>query len=102
MYLESRQWDLRHCEREKRTYRKRNSECWEGGIVAKRKQYRPALLRSELSTDNEEQQNIVNPPEDCTKLTVSQLRAAAKEKNPHAKGLSKMRKSELIKFLRNL
>lgn len=102
MYLESRQWDLRHCEREKRTYRKRNSQYWEGGIVAKRKQYRPVLLSASLSSDSEELHNISNPLEDYTKLTVSQLRCVAKEMSPHAKGLSKMRKNELIQFIENL
>ena len=80
----------------------KESQYWEGGIVAKRKQYRPVLLSASLSSDSEELHNISNPLEDYTKLTVSQLRCVAKEKSPHAKGLSKMRKNELIQFIENL
>lgn len=101
MYMESRQWDLKHREREKRPYRKINNQYWGDGIVAKRKQYRPLLLTDSSHADNEVP-NASNRAEDYTKLTVPQLRAVAKEKRPQAKGLSKMRKNELIQFIKNL
>lgn len=87
--------------KETRPYRKINNQYWGDGIVAKRKQYRPLLLTDSSHADNEVP-NASNRAEDYTKLTVSQLRAVAKEKRPQAKGLSKMRKNELIQFIKNL
>lgn len=101
MYMESRQWDLKHCEREKRLYTKRNNQYWTDGIIAKRKQYRPLLLTDSSHVHNEIS-NVSNPVEDYTQLTVSQLRAVAKERSPLTKGLSKMRKNELTEFIKNV
>jgi hypothetical protein len=100
LYMENRQWDLKHCERVKRPYRKINNQYWEDGIVAKRKQYKPVLLSD--SSHNIQEQNVSDSVVDYTKLTMPQLRAVAKEKRPHAKGLSNMRKNELIEFIKNL
>ena len=49
---ESRRWELRHHEREKVTYTKRNIECWEAGIRQKKKEQQ--LMSAHISSLDEE------------------------------------------------
>ena len=95
---ESRQWDLRHCEREKAIYTKRNVEYWETGIGQKRKEQR---LMSAPSSSFDEEMCEESFTEDYSKMTVPQLRELIKEKGLKVKNLSKLRKKELLTIIEN-
>lgn len=93
---ESRQWELRHHEREKATYKKRNVEYWEAGISQKRKEQR---LMSAPSSSLDEEMCEESPTEDYNKMTLPQLRKLIKERGLKVKNLSKLKKKELLTII---
>ena len=103
LLLEHRQRALRHHEREKRTYQKRNWAYWDEGIIENRKKRAKACLRdtdndggsSSSSMEEEKEDNSDN----FSKMTVKQLRQELKARNRTVKGIKKMVKSKLIEIL---
>ena len=97
---ESRQIALQGHEREKRKYDKQNKDYWEGGIVASRKKRH----RSQVNAMDEEpgpSDELPEQEEDLGKLNVSQLKERIKSRNIQVKGLTKLKKKELIELLKN-
>ena len=94
---ESRQWDLKQHEREKATYTKRKLEYWVHDISEIRKQKRSQIRNSSFS----EEEDILRPTprEDLNKRTVKQLKEIVKERGLSTKGLSKLKKQELISLI---
>ena len=90
---ESRQWDLKRHERMKGQYTKRKLEYWNTEISEIRKQKR---ARCEDSPDTIQDDDIPTPEVNLTNLSVKQLRELIKEKGLRPKGLSKLKKMELI------
>ena len=93
---ESRQWDLKHHEREKATYTKRKLDYWDHDIREIRKQRRSEIGASALSQDDTPDPT---PEEDYSHFTLKQLRDIVKEKGLNRKGLSKLKKQELIDLI---
>ena len=102
LQLEGRQQALHHCEREKRKYEKQNSEYYNSGIVDSRKKRKhsrggasesqgkpPASNTSEVTGTNYE------------KMTIKELIQNIKSQNLQVKGISKLKKAELIDILMN-
>ena len=102
LQLEGRQQALHHCEREKRKYEKQNSEYYNSGIVDSRKKRKhsrggasesqgkpPASNTSEVTGTNYE------------KMTIKELIQNIKSQNFQVKGISKLKKAELIDILMN-
>ncbi|KAJ7394544.1 hypothetical protein OS493_000359 [Desmophyllum pertusum] len=93
---ESRQWDLKHHEHEKGTYTK---ESWHTGIMTSGKlgnkngQKLGLLLFLKMTHQNP------TPEEDYSHFTLKQLRDIVKEKGLNRKGLSKLKKQELIDLI---
>ena len=90
---ESRQWDLKHHERMKGQYTKRKLEYWTTEISEIRKQKR---AHCEDSPDTIQDDDIPTPEVNLANLSVKQLRELIKEKGLRPKGLSKLKKMELI------
>ena len=88
----SRQWDLKHHERKKANYTKRKFEYWGHEISQTRKQKR---LQIEDSAQDHDTQELTST-EDYRKFTIKQLREIVKERGLNTKGLSKLKKQELI------
>ncbi|CAH3041501.1 unnamed protein product [Pocillopora meandrina] len=102
LQLEGRQQALHHYEREKRKYEKQNSEYWNSGIVDSRKKRKhsrggasesqgepPASNANEVTGTNYE------------KMTIKELIQNIKSQNLQVKGISKLKKAELIDILMN-
>ena len=103
LLTESRQWDLKHHARVKGTYTKRKAEYWDGDICRIRKEKRllsepPAPQIDDCDTSHPPVIPIVNPV-DYSTLTVMQLKEIIKEKGLNRRGLSKLRKHQLINIL---
>ena len=99
LLTESRQWDLRHHEREKGTYVKRKLEYWGHGISEIRMKKRS---ESKISTPNEDEDMLdLNSKDDLYKLTIKQLKDVVREKGLNTKGLYKLKKQELIHLIEN-
>ena len=95
---ESRQWNLRHHERSKGRYTKRKLEYWNHGIAETRKQKRSHLQASPEATHDDEIP-VPTPEENLNNLSVKQLRQIIKEKGLRPKGLSKLKKKELVELI---
>ena len=93
---ESRQWDLRHHEREKGQYTKRKLEYWESGISQRRKEQRAASTSTSLPQDTDE---ICDEIQDYKKMTIVQLREIIKGKGLKVKNLSKLKKKDLVALI---
>ena len=93
---ESRQWDLRHHEREKNKYVKRKLEYWEHDISVKRKGRQVIPQESMLDEETFDENKI-----DYNEYTMKQLKQMIIEKNLSRKGISKLKKKELITLLEN-
>lgn len=91
---ESRQWDLKHHERNKATYMKRKLDYWGRDISEIRKHKRSQIRR--LSLPKDEDMPEVTHREDYNELTTKQLREVVKERGLGTKGLSKLKEQELI------
>lgn len=100
--IESRQWELKECERKKGVYPKRKCEYWDGGISKLRREKRLLSEASTSQVDDEDMSGEAIPEDhiDYSKCTVKELMATAKEKGLNKKGLSKL-KNELIALLEN-
>lgn len=96
LFTESRQWDLKHHERKKGQYTKRKLEYWDSEITAIRRQKRS---RSEADTTQDDEIPVPAPEENLKNLSVKQLREVIKEKGLKPKGLSKLKKKELIELI---
>ena len=93
---ESRQWDLKHHERMKSQYTKRKLEYWTAQISEIRKQKRP---RYEDASDTIQDDDIPTLEVNLKNLSVKQLKELIKERGLKPKGLSKLKKQELIAVL---
>lgn len=98
LLLEHRQEALKHFERGERKYDKKDAAYWEDGIIDMRKKRMKASLREpgnngEPSSNFEESQNIEEAY--YKDMTVKTLREAVKSRNIKAKGIARMKKSEL-------
>lgn len=96
LYTESRQWDLKHHERMNSQYTKRKVEYWNTEISEIRKQKRACCVDS---PDTIQGDDIPTPEVNLTNLSVKQLRELIKEKGLRPKGLSKLKKMELIELI---
>lgn len=94
---ESRQWDLRHHERVKAQYVKRKLQYWGQEICEKRKERRVVSQVDEL----EEQETVEVINNYYNQYTMKQLKQIIIEKKLTTKGISKLKKKELITFLKN-
>lgn len=110
--FESRQWLLKHRERETREYNKRNLEYWDNDIKnKKRKSHAPSLQSREQLQGIQENTSAVydppttsgslpNPPPNFAKMTVPQLKHQLKQKG--IKGISKKSKQQLINIMKSI
>lgn len=103
LLTECRQWDLKERERQKNVYTKRKLEYWSKEINKSRKERR---ILSDISNSHvfiaepeEEIDTHVNNSHDYEKFTMKELIALIKEKGLQRKGLSKLRKHQLIALL---
>lgn len=99
---ESRQWDLKEREREKGTYIKRKFEYWEGDInnrSEKRIMLNPATPVPVDAEDNSSSGPNNSNTLNYRKCTVKELITIVKAKALHQKGLSKLKKVQLIALL---
>ncbi len=105
---ESRLWDLKERERQKNTYTKRKLEYWEEEIISTRRKRRALSQISNLTTDGEDDSSggprtDLSPTDamapDYERYTVRELIAIVKGKHVQKKGLSKLRKNQLIALL---
>ncbi|CAB3981176.1 Hypothetical predicted protein, partial [Paramuricea clavata] len=97
---ESRQWDLKNCQRQKNCYTKRNLEYWDETIKRQRKERRQLSKPIVITADV----NATVDAETCSRadysnFTVSQLRQKVREMGLNRQGLAKMKKNELINLL---
>ena len=99
LLLEHRQKQLQHHERQKRKYEKINETYWTEDIVESRKTRSRGEPREDNQPDssNETQTNTFST--DYTKMTVNQLKQEIIARNLNNRGISKMKKNELIKLL---
>ena len=97
LYTKSRQWDLKQHEREKATYTKRKLEYWGNEIVKITKQKRSE--NGNLPLSEEEDMPGPAPRQDYNKLTIKRLKEIVKERGLSTKGLSKLKKRELISLI---
>lgn len=98
LQTENRQWELRHCEREKGKYTKRRLEYWNLTIFENRKKMRIEIPTQGLPAVSDQAEV---PAIDYNGYTVAQLKQLIKEKNIKRKALSKLKKKELIDLLEN-
>lgn len=102
LQLEARQQALHHCEREKRKYEKQNDEYWNSGIVDSRKKRKHS--RGGVS-ESQGEPSASNTSEDTSsnyeKMTIKELIQNIKSQNLQVKGISKLKKAELIDILMN-
>lgn len=101
LQTESRQWDLRHQERQKATYTKRKLEYWGQGISQARRQRKQEIDNQYSSVTPEESMSSSGQAEDYSTLTIyiKQLNDIVKNRGLKPKGLSKMKKKQLIDLL---
>ena len=98
--IESRQWDLRNCQREKNCYRKRNLEYWNETIKRQRKERRELSMSTVITGDVNATTDVETCSiDDYSNFTVPQLRQKVRKMGLNRQGLSKMKKSELITLL---
>jgi len=98
LQTENRQWELRHCEREKGKYTKRRFEYWNATIFENRKKMRMEVPTQGLPAVSDLAEV---PTIDYNCFTVAQLKQLIKEQNIKHKALSKLKKKELINLLEN-
>ena len=100
---EYRQTVLKDNERSKRKYEKKDEEYWENGIVESRKK----RVHSSKNVEVDGSQEPLEEPRDKTdmqeynNLTVKQLKDEIRLKGLKVKGISKMKKVELIEVLQS-
>ncbi|CAB3998260.1 Hypothetical predicted protein [Paramuricea clavata] len=97
---ESRQWDLKNCQRQKNCYTKRNLEYWDETMKRQRKEWRQLSKPIVITADV----NATVDAETCSRanysnFTASQLRQKVREMGLNRQGLAKMKKNELINLL---
>ena len=101
--VESRQWELRDCEREKGIYIKRKLEYWEEDISKIRKERRllSEVSNSQITTSQVTNSGEENPDDNINygNYTVKKLMAIVKEKGLYKRGVSKLKKDQLIALL---
>ena len=94
---ESRQWDLKDQERKKGQYTKRKLEYWSNEISESTKKRRRA--QDPHATNQNDEIQVPTCPEYHNVLSVKQLREIIKGKGLRPKGMSKLKKKELIEFI---
>lgn len=99
LQTESRQWDLRHQERQKAQYTKRKLEFWGQGISQARKQRKQEIDNQYSSVTPEDNMSSSAQAENYSTLTIKQLKDIVKNRGLKPKGLSKMKKKQLIELL---
>lgn len=98
LFMERRQWDLREHERKKGNYIKRNHEYWDVDINQNRKKRKP-ITEAPVLQDDDVTADVATGSVNYKSFTVAQLREAVKNKGINRRGLSKLKKSELISLL---
>ena len=96
---ESRQWDLRQQERQKAQYTKRKLEYWGQGISQARRQRKQEIDNQYSSVTPEDSMSSSTQAENYSALTIKQLKDIVKNRGLKPKGLSKMKKKQLIDLL---
>lgn len=100
LLAEHRQWLLPHHERKKSQYTKRKLEYWNNGITETRKQRRSTpQISAEISDLMDDDVSLSTPTENLESLTVKQLREIIRERNLKPKGLSKLKKRQLLDII---
>ena len=89
-------------EYEKRKYEKQNSEYWDSGIIESRKK----IMRSRGGASESQGEPFASntteiPRSNYEKITVKELINEIKSRNLQAKGISKLKKGQLIDILTN-
>jgi hypothetical protein len=101
LLVENRQQLLSHCEREKRQYHKRNSAYWENDIIEIRKKRTKACLREiQINHSASVEQRSNSSENKYNKMTVKQLRQEIKSASINVRGLSKLKKIQLVEILK--
>ena len=100
LLLEHRQEAIKLCNRERRTYNKRNAVHWEDGITETQKKQMRACFRELPANHNETEVPENNLIEDEYKrMTIHQLGQEIKLKRITAPRNARMRKCQLIELL---
>ena len=99
LFMENRQWDLKKHERNKGNYTKRNRQYWDVEISQNRKKRRQITEAPILQEENEAA-DVATGSLDYNSFTVAQFREEIKTKGLNQRGLSKLKKIELISLLK--